>query len=259
MNLLKNSSGFTLVETMLAIAISTGAALIVYKVLGESQKGQIMVENRDDINQIHREIIGKFTDRLACNYTLFVGMTENAESFPITKIQNDQNETVLTIPHKFSKITLTELKVSSIDKIKNVAEVQAIYSHTVAAKTITSQKNFRLELSFKDKQFEGCITRGTLGLDPKDACDLVVGSDLNGQSYFYNGKCNFAKGACQQSGRVWNEELMKCNFSEDDLEALRREICQTLGFEYSPQTSRCLPGQDLLNAVEEYKKLNQNR
>lgn len=259
MNLFKNQKGFTLVETMMAIGISTGAALIVYKVLGESQKGQAMVENRDDINQIHREVVGKFTDRLICTNTMSEGIAKNLSAFKISDIKNQPGISVLKIPHQFGKIALADLQVLKVDREKNLAEVQASYTHRIGGKDFNSQKNFRLELSFKDGQFEGCISRGTLGLDPKDACDLVVGNDANGQSYFYNGKCNFAKGACEQSGRVWNDELLKCNFSEDDLEALRREICSTYNLEYSEADKKCLPSQELINMVEEFKKLLQNK
>lgn len=258
MNKVKKSflhqAGFTLVETLLAIGISTGAAMIVYKVLGESQKGQIMVENRDDINQFHREIIGKFTDRVTCTLTLKKDIEKGLDNFPIKKIVKVNDTTLLEIPYKQGKITLSELNVVSVDKEKNVALIDAKYLHTIAAKTITAQKQFRLELSYKDNAFEGCIARGTLGLDPKDACDLVVGSDAQGSSYFYNGKCNFAEAACEQSGRVWNVEGMKCNFSEDDLEALRKEICTTIGYEYSPETNMCLPSQALLDMIENLKK-----
>ena len=252
--LLRSSLGFSLLETMIAIGISTGTALVIFKVLGESQKGQIMVENRDDINQFHREIIGKFTNRSTCTNTLATGILKGDKTFPISKIINEQNTAVITIPLQLGKISLTELKVTSVDKQKNEAEVKAIYNHTIAAKTITSQKNFRVELSFKDNIFEGCVSRGTLGLDPKDACDLVVGNDKDEKSYFYNGICNFAKGACEQSGRVWDETSLKCTFSENDLESLRKEICSTLGFLYSPESSKCLPSQELVDAVEEYKK-----
>lgn len=252
--LFQNRSGFSLLETMLAIGISTGTALIIYKVLGESQKGQIMVENRDDINQFHREIIGKFTNRSTCTNTLLEGISKGLDTFPLSKIVNEQNIPVVTIPHQQGKISLTELKVMNVDKSKNQAEIQGTYNYTIAAKTKTSHKLFRVELSFKENSFEGCVSRGTLGLDPKDACDLVVGNDSNGVSYFYNGKCNFAKGACEQSGRVWNDDSLKCNFSFEDLEALRNEICSTLNFTYSPETSKCLPSQELIDAVEEMKK-----
>jgi hypothetical protein len=245
--------GFTLVETLLAISISTGAALVVYKVLGESQKGQLIVENRDDVNQIHREIIGKFTDRFTCTQTLIEGINKQLNTFPLSKVLNENNIAVITVPHNVGKITLTDLQVSHVDKLKNEAEIQASYTYIVAAKTITSHKKFRVEMSFKDSVFEGCISRGTLGIDPKDACDLVVGHNDNGSSYFFNGKCNFAQASCEQSGRVWNKEALKCNFSNDDLESLRNEICSTLGFKYSPETSMCLPSQELLNAVNEYQ------
>jgi type II secretory pathway pseudopilin PulG len=254
MNLLKklfrNPYGFTLVETMLAIGISTGAALIVYKVLGESQKGQAIVETKDDINQIHRELVGKFTDRFTCTHTLAEGMNQNLETFPITKIMNEKNIIVLNVPFKMSKITIAELKVASVDKLKNQATVEINYSYNVGNQTKVSKKQFRIELSYKDNKFEGCVTRGTLGLDPKDACDLVVGTDATGKSYFYNGKCNFAKGACEQSGRVWNDIDLKCNFSEDDIEALRTEICSTLGFTYSPGNAVCMPSQALIDAAK---------
>lgn len=251
---LRDRSGFSLLETLLAIGISTGTALIIFKVLGESQKGQIMVENRDDINQFHREIIGKFTNRLTCTNTLAEGMSKNLETFPVSTIKNEVNIPVLTIPHQVGKISVTELKVAKIDKSKNEAEIQATYIHKIAGQTKTSYKTFRVELSFKENLFEGCVSRGTLGLDPKDACDLVVGNDSEGESYFYNGKCNFAKGSCEQSGRVWNEEGLKCNFSAEDIEALRKEICTTLGFTYSPETSMCVPSQALIDAVEDLKK-----
>lgn len=245
--------GFTLVETLLAISISTGAALIVYKVLGESQKGQLIVENRDDVNQIHREVIGKFTDRFTCTQTLSEGINNQVSTFSITKVLNEKNIALLTVPHIVGKITLTDLKVTSVDKMKNEAEIQASYSYVVAAKNITTHKKFRVEMSYNNNIFEGCVSRGTLGIDPKDACDLVVGYNDSGSSYFFNGKCNFAQASCEQSGRVWNQGAMKCNFSNDDLESLRNEICSTLGFKYSPETSMCLPSQELLNAVNEYQ------
>jgi prepilin-type N-terminal cleavage/methylation domain-containing protein len=52
--MMKWVSGFSLVETIVAIAISTGTALAVYKFIGESQKGQVIVENRDEINRIRQ-------------------------------------------------------------------------------------------------------------------------------------------------------------------------------------------------------------
>jgi prepilin-type N-terminal cleavage/methylation domain-containing protein len=234
----KNNKGFSLVETLIAIGISSGAALMVYKILGESQKGQIMVENRDDINQFHREIIGKFTDRTVCTKTLMPDMTKGLKEFPITEILNEQNKPVVTVP---------------LQQEKNQALVKATYNHTIAAKQLTSDKAFNIDLSYKDNAFEGCVTRGSLGLDPKDACDLVVGLNVVGKSYYFNGKCNFAQGACEQSGRVWDTENLKCHFSEDDLEALRKEICQTLGFGYSPETSKCLPTQEMIDAVKALK------
>lgn len=253
-NIFQNKIGFSLVETILAIGISTGTALIIFKVLGESQKGQIMVENRDDINQFHREIIGKFTNRTACTNTLLEGMAKGFETFPLTKIMNEENVPTVTIPMTQGKISLIDLKVLKVEKAKNEAKISATYNHSIAAKTKTSTKLFTVELSFKENVFEGCVSRGTLGLDPKDACDLVVGTDEAGASYFYNGKCNFARGACEQSGRVWDDKLIKCNFSEEDLEALRKEICATLGFTYSPEKSMCLPSQELINEIEELKK-----
>lgn len=252
--LFPNNEGFSLIETILAIGISTGTALIIFKVLGESQKGQIMVENRDDINQFHREIIGKFTNRAACTNTLSEGMLKGLDSFPLSKIINEENQPALIIPVTQGKISLTELKVVKVEKAKNEAQISATYNHTIANKTKASSKLFKVELSFKENIFEGCVSRGTLGLDPKDACDLVVGTDETGSSYFYNGKCNFARGACEQSGRVWSDELLKCNFSEEDLEALRKEICATLGFVYSAEKSMCLPSQELINEIEELKK-----
>ena len=94
--LLRSSLGFSLLETMIAIGISTGTALVIFKVLGESQKGQIMVENRDDINQFHREIIGKFTNRATCTNTLATGILKGDKTFPISKIINEQNTAVIT-------------------------------------------------------------------------------------------------------------------------------------------------------------------
>ena len=259
MNLFKSQKGFTLVETLLAIGISTGAALIVYKVLGESQKGQVMVENRDDINQIHREVIGKFTDRFACTNTMNEGMKANLVTFPLKQIKNNENVETLKIPHTFGKITLSELKVLKVDRTKNLAELQASYSHKIGGKDFNTQKAFRLELSFLDGAFEGCITRGTLGLDPKDACDLVVGYDAKEQSYFYNGKCNFARAACEQSGRIWDDGALRCNFSEEDLEALRREICATHSLEYSEAEKKCMPSEELIKMVEEFKSQYQKK
>ena len=134
------------------------------------------------------------------------------------------------------------------------AEVEAVYTYVIAARPVTMKKNFRLEVSYVNGAFEGCVSRGNLGLDPKDACDLVVGQNRDGESYFYNGSCNFARAACEQSGRNWDEKQIKCHFSADDLEELRNQICETLGFDYSAKDSKCLPKQVHLDAIEMLRK-----
>lgn len=258
--MIRSNKGFSLVETMLAIGISTGTALLVYKVLGDSQKGQMMLENRDDMNQVHREIIGKFTDRNNCTATLSDGMNKGEPQFKIPAIKNKEAIDTLKIPATFGKISLADLEVRSVDRIKRTAELAATYSHTLAGKENTTTKLIRVDLSYgADGKFEGCVTRGSLALDPKDACDLVVGLDANNESYFYNGKCNFARGACEQSNRSWNEAELKCNFSEEDLEALRQQICETLYYKYSSEQKKCLPTDEMIEAVQKLQEQMKQR
>lgn len=251
----KNKDGFGLVETMIAIGISTATALVVYKVIGESQKGQVIVENRDEINQIHREVIGKFTDRSICTPTLATGISKVQNAFPINEILNLKGASLLKLPFKRGKVSITAMEVSKIEKEKNQAEIIATYSSGVAGKISEFKKSFVVELSFKENEFEGCMTRGTLGIDAKDACDLVVGQPLSGESYFYNGKCNFAQAACEQSGRNWNEEKLKCDFSEDDLLAMRRETCDLFNMKFSEEEKKCLANEEMMNAFTEIKRM----
>ena len=255
----KNKFGFGLIETMLAIGISTATALVVYKVIGESQKGQVIVENRDEINQLHREIIGKFTDRSICSPTLENVISNGQGPFPLIEILNINGASLLKIPFKRGKISITEMEVSKIEKNKNQAEIVATYNSGVAGKISEFKKTFVVELSFNENKFEGCMARGTLGIDAKDACDLVVGQPLSVDSYFYNGKCNFAKAACEQSGRIWNEDKMKCNFSDDDLLTMRRETCDLFNMKFSEEDKKCLASEEMMNAFSEIKKIMEEK
>ncbi len=255
----KNKFGFGLIETMLAIGISTGTALVVYKVIGESQKGQVIVENRDEINQLHREIIGKFTDRSICSPTLKNIIADGEGPFPLREILNINGASLLKIPFKRGKISIVEMEISKIERDKNQAEIVAIYNSGVVGKISEFKKTFVVELSFYENKFEGCMSRGTLGIDAKDACDLVVGQPLSGESYFYNGKCNFAKAACEQSGRIWNEDKMKCNFSDDDLLTMRRETCDLFNMKFSGEDKRCIANEEMMNAFREIKKLMEEK
>jgi prepilin-type N-terminal cleavage/methylation domain-containing protein len=250
------NSGFSLVETMVAIAISTGTALAVYKFIGESQKGQVIVENRDEINQIHREVVGKFTDRGICTRTLSPYFAQNKKApFRITEIVNSNGFSSLVFPHKRGRVSIFAMAVSKVEKDKNQAQIMAIYKSGVAGKITEFKKVFTIELSYKGDQFEGCITRGNLGLDPKDACDLVVGLPDSGESYFYNGKCHFAKAACEQSGRTWNEQKLKCDFSDEDLKAMRRETCDLFNMRFAENERKCIASEQMVNAFNEMKKM----
>jgi hypothetical protein len=241
---------------MVAIAISTGTALAVYKFIGESQKGQVIVENRDEINQIHREVVGKFTDRGICTKTLSPYFAKNLKvPFGITQIVNSNGVTSLVFPHQRGRISIFALIVSKIEKEKNQAQIMAIYKSGVAGKISELKKVFTIELSYKGDQFEGCITRGNLGIDPKDACDLFVGLPDSGESYFYNGKCHFAKAACEQSGRSWNEQRLKCDFSDEDLLTMRRETCDLFNMKFAEDERKCIASEQMVNAFNEMKSL----
>ncbi len=253
--MLNNIRGFSLVETLVAIAISTATALVVYKVIGESQKGQVVVENRDEINQLHREIVGKFTDRSICTPTISGTFTQPNGLSIISQILNLKGQSLLSIPFKRGKVSLAQLEISKLEKDKNQAEILATYSSLVPGKVRELKKTFTIELSFKENLFEGCMTRGTLGIDPKDACDLVVGVSGTGESYFYNGKCNFAKASCEQSGRIWNEQKLNCELSAEDLLAVRRDTCALFNMKFAETEKKCLANEVMIKAFEDVKKL----
>jgi prepilin-type N-terminal cleavage/methylation domain-containing protein len=259
MRFFKHHNGFSLVEILLAIAISTGTALLVYKVLGDSQRGQVVVENRDEINQLHREVVGKLTNRFVCTATLFPHMKDKKPApFNIAEFKN-ATDSIMKFPYSRGRVTLNSLMISKIEESKNQAEVLASYSFKVSGNTSEFKKIFILELSFKDKNFEGCITRGTLGIDPKEACDVVIGPPKWGESYFYNGKCNFAQAACEQTGRKWSKTLQKCDFSEDDLMAIRKEICDLFDMNFSADMKKCIATESMINAFNEMKRLMGNQ
>jgi hypothetical protein len=255
MRFLKYDNGFSLVETLFAIAISTATALLVYKVIGDSHRGQVVVENRDEINQLHREVVGKLTNRFVCTASLLPLMTaKKTAPFIIPEFKN-ATESLMKFPYSRGRVTLNSLVISKIEENKNQAEVLASYSFKVSGNASEFKKIFMIELSYKDKNFEGCITRGTLGVDPKEACDLVVGPPKWGESYFYNGKCNFAQAACEQTGRKWSKALQKCDFSDDDLQAIRKEICDLFDMNFSTEMKKCMATESMIKAFNQMKRL----
>lgn len=235
------NKGFSLLETMIAIGISTGIALVVYKVIGESEKRITFIETRDEISQVHRELVGYFTNRYTCTNTI--------KRSELDGIINQDGIAFFNFPHRLGKVTVESLKI--LNQTPSLIEMQATYSYMQAGNRQSISRNFRLEASYEGGVFDSCISRGSLGIDPKEACDLVAGYNADDESYFKNGKCQYAMASCEQSGRVWDTVTQKCHFSTEDLEALRIEICNTLGFEkYDPVTSKCVVSQSVIEATK---------
>lgn len=270
----KNVLGFTLIETMIALAISTGAILATYQVIQNSQKRLNFVESRDEVTQVHREIMGLLTNRYTCSKSLVDVIAMEELPKPVGNLINENGNIIWEFPKKIDRVEVKTLRVTRVDA--SLAELEAEYAFKIAGKEEIMTRSFRIELEREKGIVVSCISRGTLGIDPKEACDLAVGYDDKGQSYYQNGKCNFThatcdhiagtgfyqdekcnfpKASCEQSGRVWDEVNKKCSFSEEDLEALRKEICFTIGYgEYDSGTQRCMPSKEMLEAVEKLLK-----
>jgi prepilin-type N-terminal cleavage/methylation domain-containing protein len=245
--MLLKQRGFSLVEILIAIAISSATALLIFKVLEESHTGLRTAENREAVNQMHREIVARFSDRGICTHTLVPGVAGAQEEFQIPRLLNDKNEPVLTVPFTQGPVTLGNLMARNFTPQTRRAEIVATYTYRMKAKATTITRIFQAELSYRDDLFVGCVARGSAVMDPQEACDLVIGHDAEGKSYFYDGLCHFGRASCEQSGRSWNQSFQRCDFSEEDIEALRQMICQTLGFNYNG--SMCVPTQAHIDAI----------
>src|SRR5690606_675300 len=115
-------------------------------------------------------------------------------------IVSQNGSEILTIPTQINKINVNSMEVVKVKE--EMAEINMGYTYKIAGKETQVERNFRIEIERKENEVASCISRGTLGLDPKEACDLVVGYNEEGSSYYENGRCRFAKASCEQSGRV---------------------------------------------------------
>jgi hypothetical protein len=243
------SLGFGLAESMIALAISGGAALVIYKMIDESAKSQRLLENKDEVQFFAREIINKLGDRQACYHTLRDGFY--AHKFPIMleNLRDRSNNISYKIP--FAKSHLVQLKSISIEKIdveKRVGYGTLKFSHKVQGKEFLVNKKFDLEFDFGETgEFTGCVSSsGTVNMDPKEACDMVLGFDPEGNSYFQNTQCQYARAACEHMGRNWIELEKKCSWSDKEKREIREELCLALDFQYNPSRNACEVSPELL-------------
>jgi hypothetical protein len=253
------SLGFGLAESMVALAISGGAALVIYKMIDEGTKNQRLLENKDEVQFFAREIINKLGDRQSCYNTLRDGYYAMKFPFFLDNIRDRLNNVSYKIP--FTKSHLIQLKSISIEQIdieKRVGHGILKFGHKVQGKEFLVNKKFDLEFDFGENgEFTGCVTSsGTVNMDPKEACDMVLGFDPEGNSYFQNTQCQYARAACQQMGRNWNDVEKKCTWSDQEKKQIREELCMALDLQYNQAKNACEVSPELFQQfIQKHSKL----
>jgi hypothetical protein len=243
------SFGFGLAESMVALAISGGAALVIYRMMDEGAKNQRLLENKDEVQFFAREIINKLGDRQACYHTFRDGVYSNKFPFKLEVLRDRTNNVTYKIPFKKSnRIALTSISFEKLDIKTNTGHAIVSFSHKVQGKEFIVNKKLDLELDFAESgEFTGCVSSsGTVNMDPKEACDMVLGFDPEGNSYFQNTQCQYARAACEHMGRDWNELEKKCSWSEKEKRQIREELCLALDFQYNPEKNSCELSPELL-------------
>lgn len=230
-----NEKGFSLAEVMIGMAMAGGLALVIMKITDMGTSAQKQLENKDEIHQIYQEIAGVLADRPSCTNTFLPLLKEHKEEkdwkefkpLEIKEIRTKDNAVVFSLPHERSGVKLTSAQIKNFNDKTKTVELLLGFSYKKDKIALTRSKQIKMNLDIQGDLFQGCVSSsGLLSTDPKEACDYLLGLDIEGKSYFVDADCQFARAVCEKQKRAWDGT--GCTFSHEEKMKIREESCLSL-------------------------------
>lgn len=284
-------SGFSMVEMMIAVGLASGVALTVMKITEMSSTAQKQTEIKDEIHQLYGEVTGILADRLACKNTLShilekveiekIKQSKTAfEIKEITELKDKENSTTYLLPIKRHGANLIKIEVKNLNLEHKSIDLNLTFKFRREQSELVRHKLIRILLEIENDKITSCVSStGHLSIDPKEACDYLLGLDSEGLSYFTNAECDFPRAVCEKQNKKW--ESGKCLFSEDEILQVRKEVClsllgktelldqyfvngfcqiqkfncDSLGWDYNEGVGKCEPNESFKQEVDKFEKL----
>ena len=113
-NFLRNMSGFSLVELMVAAGLLGGLTLGVVKIMGLMQKGQKTSEIKMEVLELRRKVVTLMTDKIACEAT-FLGPNLKIGD-PVNHIKGSSGANIISVGNVYGNKRLKVTSISTTDK-----------------------------------------------------------------------------------------------------------------------------------------------
>lgn len=219
----KNDNGFSLPELMMAAALLGALSLGVMKLSQNGVEGVKRIESGSQIEEIRKEILGHLSNREAClkTFALFQNFSDVVAGTTkvIPSIRDRNNNVRFSAGQIFpGGAKLTSIEVKGYSAVNSTAGLYLNFEYNLNSQK-KMEKNKRLDLQLEldsSKMLLSCVAMaGVQNIDPKQLCDIVVGFDSTGASYFNSGECQFPRASCEKIGGVWDTDNNKCELSDD--------------------------------------------
>ncbi len=217
--LLKSQQGSSLVQVIIAFGLMSVLSLAITKMNTENLKANKRVEYKGEIESLNREIISFMSDAEACNNT-FGGLGADLSllkingTMSLVEIKDKNDIAKFSTSTKRMGVSINSITVTAFDVATDSASLDVLYGYRLGKVDMERVRKTSLSFTFNSTNtniLERCISRsGIKNIDPKQVCDMVVGLDVDGISYFVGGICLFQRAACEGAGKFYNELLDIC-------------------------------------------------
>lgn len=236
-----NDRGFSLIGAMAGLGIAGALAVGVMKISQMGNKSAKQIHSRTEITQVHSELLSVLSDRNACRNTLLATGGNNLTSLmagqerQLNSIKTKNNgDYIASFPTQRGGIHLEEVKLSDWDSLEQTARASVKYRYILSSnESVTRDLSFSMSFEMDPNNpniMQSCVSRAAqMATDAKVICDAVAGADANGESYFQNGSCQFARASCEKIGRVWDEVNSLCQISEFEQLRTKMVACSNQG------------------------------
>ena len=212
------NQGFSLPELMMAAAILGGLSLGFMKLTQNGVESSKRVESGSQIDQIKNEVLGILSNRQACEKTFFLHQdftdVKGGGIKAISSIKDKNNMVRFSVGQTFSGGTkLQSIEVKNFNASTVTASLVLNFKYNLNSQhEIQKVKlvDLQLELDSSNLLLNCVAMAGVQNIDPRQICDMVVGFDSLGISYFRSGACQFAVASCEKVGGVWDTGTNKC-------------------------------------------------
>lgn len=190
MNILKNSSGFTLVEIMVAMGLMGVITLGVMSQMKNMAQGQATSEMKVEELEMKRIILSTLSDRNACKTTFQSANIGQS----ISKIQNSAGTAIYQVGNTYGNKTLkiTDIKTEDTGVIQNGTRVVKLHVRIQKMKKIikANVKDIMIKLNVKAADATSVIT------DCFSDTEEIINSSI--------------QQACTSIGAVWDTSTGQC-------------------------------------------------